>query len=154
MKTSKTSQEVLLAPVPCIHLASATTIPELKQRVAFGTSQHGIVDVPIGLPVFIYASRPGQPRHPLYRGSFASWIGVLRAIVSANETGRRSGKHPDPLVRPPSTEALKDGDGPFLFFWEVEGLHQIEKPYLSLSKFKWRGGGSVPQWPVLAELDC
>ena len=145
-------KEVLLAPVPCIHLASAATIPSLAQRVAFGTSHNGIVNVPIGLPVFIYAS---QPPHPLFDPGHISWTGVLGAIVPANETGPRSGKHHDPSVRPPSTEA-KDGggDGPFLFFWEVEGLHQLKKPdRLSLSKFKSAFNGGAPQWPVLAQLD-
>ena len=145
-------KEVLLAPVPCIHLASAATIPSLAQRVAFGTSHSGLVNVPIGLHVYIYAS---QPPHRLFDPGHVSWAGKLVAIVHANKTSSRSGKHLDPSVRPPTTEALIGGDGPFLFFWEVEGLHQLKKPdRLSLSKFKSTFGGDAPQWPVLAELDC
>jgi hypothetical protein len=148
------TREVLLAPVPCVHLESAAKIPSLAQRVAFGTSRSGFdqqFKSKIPMPVYIYAS---QPPHPLFHANVASWTGVLVRVVEANKTGPRSGKHPDPSVRPPTTEA-KDGsgDGPFLFFWEVEGLRQLEKPYLSLSKFNKSGVG-IPEWPVLAELDC
>lgn len=144
-------KQVLLAPVPCIHLASATRIPGLMQRVAFGTSRLGIDQVPIGLPVFIYAS---QPPHSLFRRGVASWTGALGAIVKANETGSRSGKHPDPSVRPPSAEA---NDGPFLFFWEVLDLSNREPPR-SLSDFMKKGGGiafhgDAPEWPTVAWLD-
>jgi hypothetical protein len=144
VKTSKTSQEVLLAPVPCVHLESAATMP----RIAFGTSQSTFkqqFESKIGIPVYIYAS---QPPHHLFSGPAVSWKGELVEIVRANDHG----KHSDPSVRPPSTLANDaSGDGPFHFFWEVAGLHQIEK--LSLSKFNWKGGGGIPQWPVLAELD-
>jgi hypothetical protein len=149
------SQEVLLAPVPCVHLASAATIPKLKERIAFGTSQSAFkqqFESRIGIPVYIYASQPlhtSHPPHPLFCGPVASWKGELFAIVKANNRG----KHDDPSIRPPSTLEKEDPDGPFLFFWEVEGLHRLKKPYLSLSKFKWKGGVGVPQWPALADLD-
>lgn len=145
------SEQVLLASVPCVHLASAETVSSLMKRVAFGTSYQGIINVPIGLPVYIFAS---QPPHRLFDPGRVSWAGKLGAIVPANEKGRRSGKHHDPSVRPPSTEALIDGDGLFLFFWEVEDLHQLEmQDRVSLSKFKSSFHGGVPQWPVLAQLD-
>jgi hypothetical protein len=123
----------------------------LRQRVAFGTSRLGIDQIPIGLPVFIYAS---QPPHGLFRRGVASWTGVLGAIVKANETGARSGKHPDPSARPPTAEA---NDGPFLFFWEVLGLRNLEPPR-SLSDFTKKGGGTafdgdVPEWPIIVQLD-
>lgn len=141
---------MLLAPVPCVHLESAASIPSLSKRVAFGTSRHGLNDIPIGLPIFIYAS---QPPHRLFHREVASWTGVLGAIVKADESGRRSGKHPDPSVRPPSAES---DDGPFLYFWEVLGLHQLE-PHQPLSMFTKESGGTfkgeVPEWPVLCSLD-
>ena len=147
-------KQVLLAPVPCIHLESAAKIPSLMQRVAFGTKQLGF-NFPIGLPVFIYASQPPHPRHPLFHSGFASWTGLLGAVVKANETGPRSGKHPDPSVRPPSTEANNTGDGPFLLFWEVLELHKLEPPR-PLRDFKKKSGGTfdgnVPQWPILVYL--
>ena len=98
------------------------------------------------MPVYIYAS---QPPHPLFHANVVSWTGVLVRILDAEKKGARSGKHPEPSARPPTAEAR---DGPFLFFWEIESLHQLEQPYLSLSKFK-KGGVGIPEWPVLAELD-
>lgn len=79
---------------------------------------------------------------------------MLGAVVEAVRSGRRSGKHPDPSVRPPSAEA---DDGPFLSFWEVLGLRQLETAR-PLSEFETVGGGSSfhgnpPQWPTMAQLD-
>lgn len=144
-------QQVMLAPVPSVHLASAIGVPELRERVAFGTSRMGVDQFPIGIPVFIYAS---QPQHPLYKGPVASWWGELGAIVRAVERGARSGKHPDRCVRPLTAE---DGDGPFIFFWEVLNLRELQPPR-PLKEFKASGstrpfGGAVPEWPVLADLE-
>ncbi len=110
--------QVLLAPVPCIHLESATKV---GPRVAFGTNRLGLSQTPIGLPVFIYASRPP---HPLFRPGVFSWTGKLGAIEKAVERGPRSGKHPDPSVRPPTAEA---GDTACIEFWEVLDLIKLEK---------------------------
>jgi hypothetical protein len=95
---------VLLAPVPAIHLASAARSPNLNDRVAFGTSRPGVEQFPIGIPVFIYAS---HPPHALFRRGVASWSGTLGAIVKAVERGARSGKHPDPSVRPLTARGLR-----------------------------------------------
>jgi hypothetical protein len=143
-------KQVLLAPVPLVHLESATMVPSLMQRVAFGSSRLGF-NFPMGISVFIYAS---PSPHALLHRKEASWTGVLGDIVPANETGRRSGKHPDPSVRPPSTEATDgSGDTAFLFFWEILNLHRLEPPR-PLRDFKSAFHGEVPKWPVLAELDC
>ena len=143
--------QVMLAPVPCIHLESVGGNPKLNARVAFGTSRSGVDQFPIGIPVFIYAS---QPPHAFFRPGVASWSGTLGAIVKAVERGVRSGKHPDPSVRPATAEAT---DGPFIAFWEVLNLRQLSPP-CPLSHFVKVGGGKpfegdVPQWPVLTEFD-
>jgi hypothetical protein len=144
--------QVLLAPVPCVHLESAASVPNLCNHVAFGTSRQGFRQmIPLGIPVFIYAS---QPPHHLFKGGVASWTGTLLEIIDAVERGPRSGKHPNPTFRPPTAEAT---DGPFLAFWEVIGLHQIQSPR-ALGDFAKTGGGKpfdgmAPQWPVLAELE-
>src|ERR1700693_3484654 len=115
-------KQVLLAPVPFVHLESAAKVPSLMERVAFGTSRLGF-DPPNGIPVFIYASQP--PQALLHRKE-ASWTGVLGAIAPANKGGPRDGKHPDPSVRPPSTEATDgSGDTAFLCFWEILNLHKL-----------------------------
>jgi hypothetical protein len=145
-------KQVLLASVPSIHLGSVLEIPNLSQLVAFGTSRTGLENVPVGTPVFIYAS---QPPHELYCGAVASWSGSPGAVVRAVEHGPRSGKHSDPSVRPVTAETT---DGPFLFFWEVSGLHQLSR-HRPLGDFSKVGGGrpfngSAPQWPSLVQLDC
>ena len=139
---------VVLAPVPCVHLESASTVPSLSDVVAFGSSQEGVPNLPIGVPVFIYAS---LPPHPLFKLGSVSWTGTLGAIVPAVQSGSRSGRHPDPARRPPSAEAT---DKPFLFFWEVLGLKPLD-PVRRLGEFKAKTFiGEAPRWPVAAELDC
>jgi hypothetical protein len=124
------------------------TVPALSEIVAFGSSQEAVAHLPIGVPVFIYAS---LPPHSLFRLGSVSWTGTLGAIVPAVERGARSGKHPDVLRRPPTAEAT---DKPFLFFWEVLGLRQLE-PVRRLAEFKTKAFvGEAPRWPVVAELDC
>ena len=148
-------KQVLLAPVPWEHLESAEAVPLLRERVAFGSSSAAVTSLPIGIPVFIYGS---GPRHPRFRPGVASWVGTLGAIDKAvgDEDRRRSGKHRDASVRPPTAE---QGDGPFIWFFEVSGLRLLEVPR-RLSEFTKVGGkgkpytGDVPQWPVLAEVDC
>jgi hypothetical protein len=145
-------QQVLLAPVPCVHLHSASQVPRLAERVAFGSSQSGVPHLPLGIPVFICASDPGSaPREALglLRPGWATWGGRLGSIVEAVKDGRRSGQHPDPTVRPPTAEAT---DTAFFYFWEVEGLQRLS-PARRLTEFRSPLSGGAPQWPVLAELD-
>ena len=141
-------QSVILAPVPCVHLESASEVPSLSERVAFGSSQEGVPSLPLGVPVFIYAS---LPPHRLFVLGHVSWTGTLGAIVPAVKDGTRSGKHPASSMRPPTAEAT---DKPFLYFWEVLGLKQLASPR-RLEDFKANSFiGEAPRWPVLAELDC
>jgi hypothetical protein len=149
-----TIRTVLLAPVPAIHLASTLELPNLSERVAFGSSKGGIEKLPIGIDVFIYAT---DQRHALFRKGVASWTGILGSIVPAVQRGPRSGKHPDRTVRPASAE---ETDGPFMNFWEVFGLRQLpSNGYVPLTAFRKPGRqrvkafpGDVPEWPVMAEL--
>lgn len=144
---------VLLAPVPCIHLHSAAGVPELGERVAFGSSHTGVPSLPIGLPVFIVASDPqsaSAEARRLHRPGWASWGGRLGAVVPAVAKGARSGQHPEPHVRPHSA---KMGDSAFLYFWEVTGLHLLPTPR-RIGDFKAATPfGDSPRWPVLAELE-
>jgi hypothetical protein len=149
-------KQVLLAPVPWEHLESAEAVPALSERVAFGSSGGVVPLTTIGIPVFIYGS---QPQHRRFRAGVATWAGTLGAVrraLTEEEDRRRAGKHPEPGVRPPSAEAK---DGPFIWFFEVLGIQLLASPR-RLTEFKKVGGkgkpytGDVPQWPVLAELDC
>jgi hypothetical protein len=141
---------VFYAPVPASILASAQTVPELANRVAFGSNSFGLKDMPIGVDVYIYAS---QPPHDLYNPGMVTWTGKLGAIVRAVEGTRRSGKHPDKSIRPPYAES---DDTPATYFWEVLGVGLLTEP-IPLARFKNMGGGKAfggraPEWPMLALL--
>jgi hypothetical protein len=139
---------VILAPVPCSHLESASTIPALSEVVAFGSSQEDVPHLPIGAPVFIYAS---NPPHALFKLGSVSWTGTLGAIVPPVTSGDRSGKHPDPSHRPPTAEGT---DKAFMYFWEVLGLKPLD-PLRRLGEFRAKVFiGEAPRWPTVAELDC
>ena len=138
---------VVLALVPCVHLASASSTSGLSTSVFFDSSHEAEPPLPLGVPVFIYAS---IPPHPLFRPGQFSWTGTLGSVVRAVESGPRSGKCPDATRRPPTAEAR---DGPFLYFWEVRGLEQLTEPR-RLADFKSKTSiNEVPRWPVAAELD-
>ena len=146
-------RKVILAPVPCWHLHTASGIPNLSERVAFASSQPDLKSLPIGAPVFICASHPeGAPPEALrlLRPGYASWTGVLHDVVDAEDGGRRSGKHRDPSVRPPSAE---ENDTPVQYFWEVSGLRRLTPPR-RLADFQSNGPmGESPRWPIVVELD-
>jgi hypothetical protein len=127
---------VFLAPVPASILASAQGMPNLAQRVAFGSNKPGLDQIPIGVDVFIYAS---QPPHPLCKAGYVTWGGKLASVLPAVKSGRRSGKHPDPNVRPPFAES---DDTPVSHFWEVLGLHLLPEP-IPMTRFKNASGGKV-----------
>jgi hypothetical protein len=145
-------EQVVLAPVPWIHLESIAKEPHLKSRVAFGTSSPAVSQEYAGLRIFIYGSGPDHKRH--IRGVVA-WTGMVDKIERAVERGRRAGKHPDSTIRPLTAE---DGDSAFISFLEVTGITLLERP-LPFSRFTKANGkskpftGLVPQWPVLAYFD-
>jgi hypothetical protein len=123
------------------------TVPALSTRVAFGSSKTGLAtNVAIGLPVFIFAS---LPPHPLYRNGAYTWTGMLGAVAPAVESGSRSGKHPDPGVRPPTAE---EGDTAFTHFWEVLGLTRLDRPRPFADFFDCKPfEGKAPEWPVVGQ---
>lgn len=138
---------VVLAGVPCVHLESASSVPGLSTSVFFGSSHEAVPPLPIGVPVFIYAS---IPPHPLFKPGLYSWTGTLASVGRAVESGPRAGKCPDPSRRPPTAEAK---DGPALYFWEVQNLQPPATPR-PLADFKSKTSiNEVPRWPVVAELD-
>lgn len=145
-------KQVVLAPVPWVHLQAIEREPHLKDRVAFGTSSLAVTEKFAGLPLFIYGSGPAHERHV---AGAVTWTGMVDKIERAVERGPRSGKHPDNTVRPLTAE---EGDGAFISFLEVTGIRLLERP-LPLARFTKRDGkgkpftGLVPQWPVLAYLD-
>jgi hypothetical protein len=146
-----TRTTVFLAPVPASILESAQRVPDLAKLVAFGSNKPDLKSFPMGLGVYIYVS---QPPHRLCKPGYITWGGKLGAIVPAVEKGRRSGKHPNPAVRPPFAES---DDTPATLFWEVLGLHLLDKP-IPFSLFEnVHGGkpfsGGAPEWPTLAVLN-
>jgi hypothetical protein len=98
----------LLAPVPCRHLLGALETCRLVGCVAFASDRWEIFEGPgacveAGFAVLIYASRPefGDPGH-LFIPARASIVDTFVRWVRADP---RSGTHPNPNVRPASTEA-------------------------------------------------
>ncbi len=154
-----TRNKVFLAPVPAEIIDSACKVPSLSELVAFGSNKACLDAIPIGLEVYIYASQSNEspylkkPPHPLWRAGVVTWGGTLSNIVRAVEHGRRSGKHPNPAVRPPFAE---EGDTAVTHFWEVKNLHRLNRP-IPFSRFENANGskafgGSAPQWPTVAFL--
>lgn len=144
-------QQVVLAPVPWIHLDSIANDPILKRRVAFGTSSLAVTQEYAGLPIFIYGSGPAHKR---FLPGVVTWTGTIDKIERAIERGLRSGKHPDDTIRPLTAE---EGDSAFISFLEVTNIALLKRS-LPLARFTKRDGkgkpftGVVPQWPVLAYL--
>ena len=146
-------QTVILAPVPCLHLHSASEVPSLGERVAFGSNQQAVPNLPIGAQVFIYASDPQTATKEalrLHKPGYATWTGYLGTVVNAVKGGRRDGKHPDSSVRPPTAEAT---DTHFMYFWEVLGLRPLRPPRPLADFTGTLAKGGVPKWPARADLE-
>jgi hypothetical protein len=150
-KVQMPKKEVFLAPVPAAIIDSALSVPSLSELVAFGSNKAGLDAIAVGTDVYIYAS---QPPHSLWRAGVVTWCGTLGGVVPAVETGRRSGKHPNPAARPPLAET---DDTAVTHFWEVRNLHRLQHP-IPFSRFENADGrkvfgGSAPEWPTVAFLD-
>ena len=146
---AKSADVALLASVPYQHLVSGLDTLAEVGRVAYGTD-NGMVLSELDhelqgqtCVVLIYPSGPspysGPPR--------ARW----RAVYS-RQRGAVAGKHPDPSVRPAST----DTDGAFLTYWEVLDLEELaaEKMFLlkdlkPFRKNKRLASNYIPIGPLL-----
>src|SRR5260370_36103977 len=62
-------KQVVLAPVPWVHLESAEGVPKLRERVAFGSSSLGLPAFPIGLPVCLPETRSDNTDDEVRQGS-------------------------------------------------------------------------------------
>jgi hypothetical protein len=144
----------LLGPVPCAHIAGALEAGQTHGRVAFGTMLKELfVDstsdaplVPQGLRVLIYVSKTGieQPfAAQFFAGPCATFEGTFLRWRNADQ---KTGRHPDPSVRPISTEP----DSAWMGFYEVADLCPCTVP---LTSFRWVGSGrrveSAPRRPGL-----
>ena len=144
---AKSADIALLVSVPHLHLVSGLDTIAAAGRVAYGTD-NGMVLSQLQnalagqtCVVLIYAS--GQSSGP----PKATW----RAIYG-QQTGARSGKHPDPKIRPASTQS----DGPFLTFWQGLDLTELDpNDAISLNTLRAFGSGKrfaatyVPRGPIL-----
>ena len=137
-------QQVILAPVPSVHLEFLAASERSRTRVAFGTSSSSLNTVPEGQPLDIYASNPPSP---LYRGFFASWQGTFDRLVPAVVGGMRDGQCPDESIRHPTAEC---SDTAFKLLFEVSNLSPL-KPPISLRNFQISGKPlkAIPWWPML-----
>jgi hypothetical protein len=149
----------LLAAVPCIHLNAALETCRQRGRVAFASDakelflrleKEGLCS---GLATLVYASRPELGHDGLFVDKFAAFRGTLVRWVDANNQG----KHPDPMVRPVTTES----DGPVWGFWELSDFVRLSRPeYVRISDLRQRRGKKnfvsdfVPHGPILVEGDA
>lgn len=107
MRAGTAVRYMLLAPVPCCHLPSAIETCEAQGRVAFASQKWELFerDGPrtpaTGWDVLIFASRPelGFPSDYRDRVSRVAFSGSFFRWVRAHR-----GRHPEPRVRPVSTE--------------------------------------------------
>jgi hypothetical protein len=113
----------LLAPVPAVHITSAIETYRRAGRVAFATNAIDVFakideEYGAGIPVIIQPTvRYGDPKG-YARSSFG-------ATYDRFVTADRSGRHPDPAVRPDSALNPQDPDTPVLGFWEIVELRQL-----------------------------
>jgi hypothetical protein len=120
-----------------MHLPSALTVCAAQGRVAFGTNllewfadeDQNKLRPEEGWPVLIYASRPElgdlrvtelgdtQVNKGLFLPARVSFAAIYATWTQANDQG----KHPNPQIRPTSTET----DTEFYGYWEVTNLHRL-----------------------------
>lgn len=114
----------ILAPVPARHLPSAEATFAAHGRVAFGSDAWEFWNRQApGTPVWIVASSTGFPAEGLKDFDPGKVIlsGRLAAVVEAD----RRHRHPNPDLRPASTES----DGAWTVFFEVEALQRLAPPF-------------------------
>lgn len=127
------SQSIILAPVPCRHLASALKID--SRRIAFGTDLAGFFPENgegkdwKGRRVLIYASRKSSRAAHLFVKGCATFEATFETWLRADITG----KHPVPDERAASTVT----DIPFMGFWVVSAFRELpENQRVAFSKLK------------------
>jgi len=148
----------ILAPVPCVHLASAIATCAQHGRVAFGSNAVDVFERDLeplpwaGCRVLIYGSRPelhGGEFKSFHRPGFVTYSATFVAWVRANPDGR----HPDPQLRPISTQ---DNDTAVIGFWEVADLVRLATP-IALTALTGKRGrlkvGFVPEGPMAIDGD-
>ena len=152
MRTDEQIETLLLAPVPCLHLPSAMETCAIQGRVAFATQKAELFEADTALTpasgwnVLIYASRPdlGVPQGYRNRVSRVSFSAVFVAWVRAD----RHGRHPNPSVRPVSTE----DDTPVMGFWEIADLQPLDQ-LVPLTTFRTAANGRrvnrEPRGPII-----
>ncbi|MGD9919635.1 MAG: hypothetical protein AB7U46_16640 [Paenirhodobacter sp.] len=135
----------LLCPVPAVHLPSAMETFEREGRVAFGSNATELL---LGLDlsgegyVWIAASSTGGGAPGIDVGKV-----VLKGRLAAITPPGRRGGHPDPRLRPASTQT----DDAFLLYWELSAFERVS-PALPLAQFKTRAGkalSAMPHGPTL-----
>lgn len=124
---------IILAPVPCVHLASA--LKKNSRRIAFGTDligfflKNGDGKVWKRRRVLIYASRKSSGAAHLFVKGCATFEATFETWLSADITG----KHPVPDERAASTVT----DTPFTGFWVVSDFNRLpEEQWVAFSSLK------------------
>jgi hypothetical protein len=135
----------ILAPVPALHLPSAETVFARQGVVAFGSDawefwQKALV----GSRVWIVASATDFPSAGL-PGIDPGKL-IFSARLAAITLADRRHRHPNPDLRPASTEA----DGNWTLFFEVDDLTRLAPPLSVIGVRTVQGVGlqRVPHGPL------
>jgi hypothetical protein len=141
-------RKALLAPVPYSRMAEALVTCQRRGLVAFGTMKKTVFIsrerrtplLPCGARVLIHVSETGAHEPAALRflkGLVASYQATFQRWQDADP---ETGKHPDPSVRPLST----DSDGAWLGFYEVSDLVPCHVP---LHLLRWARNGRLVKSP-------
>ena len=149
----------MIAPLPIVHVSSTLTTAAERGRVAFGSDAFAFFerrekDKDFGkLEVFVIASRTGLTDAKQVPLGIKLHCAFLRGTLAGlTQPHPKTGKHPDPSVRPASAH---EGDGPSLIFWELVALETLAEQ-IPLKAFRNEGGGmysEVPRGPTIAKID-
>jgi hypothetical protein len=138
----------LLAPVPAVHLPSAMDTFAARGRVAFGSNAYDVLaQVAAKEATFwIAATATDAPAAGVSGWTIGKIVlsGRLAAVTEA-----RRGRHPDPGLRPRSTET--DDEFHYAQYWEVEALTRLDPPLspIGLRTRQKVALTRIPQGPIL-----
>jgi hypothetical protein len=143
---SRALDEVVLTPVPLVHLVNGEEICRRQGQVAFGSNAWEVMRrIEAGMAVLIYASHSAEALGPV-----VTWTAVFDEYV---EAGGSASLRRIRRFRPPSADGEEaDWAGYYL----VHGLRRLAEPLpidglrkLDGSRFSRR---FVPEGPIIASL--
>ena len=148
----------MIAPLPIVHVSPTLKTVEEKGRVAFGSEALDFFEARKGdedlgkLDVFVIASRTGFDRvKQMPPGVILQHAFLRGTLACVTQPDPKTGKHPDPHLRP---ESAHEGDGPSLIFWELAAPEKLGNP-ITLRAFRTAAGSAhsaALRGPTIAKI--